>query len=112
MLSIVSSKSRALTRPHGAASVPSAEHFSELRRAFLMEHRRPIYYQLLADGQLEAHLKAIGHVAVAELARQTARVRALHPDLDRHTIRASAEGIIMCDGSLLLLPHIPPRCAV
>lgn len=95
MLHFESSKSRALTMPHGAVSVPSAEHFSELRRAFLMEHRRPVYFCLLADGQLDTHLKAIGNVAMAELERQADRLKALSPGAEPRSICAAAERIVM-----------------
>ena len=95
MLNFVSSKSRSQTRMADAVSVPSAEHFSELRRAFLMEHRKPVYCGLLADGQLDTHLKAIGSVAVDELDRQATRLKAIHPDADPLAIRDTAESIVM-----------------
>ena len=95
MLSFVSSKSRALTRLPSAVSGQSAEYFSEMRRAFLMEHRRPVYYCLLADGQLDTHLKAIGSVAMEELDRQIARLKAIHPDADPLVIRDTAESIVL-----------------
>lgn len=95
MLNFVSSKSRPRTRLADAVSVSSAEYYSELRRAFLMEHRRPVYYCLLADGQLDTHLKAIGSVAVDELDRQATRLKAIHPDADPLAIRDTAESIVM-----------------
>ena len=95
MLNYVSSKSRSETRMADAVSVPYAEHFSELRRVFLMEHRRPVYYCLLADGQLDTHLKAIGSVAMDELDRQATRLKAIHPDADPLTIRDTAESIVL-----------------
>lgn len=95
MLNFVSSKARSRTRMADAVSKPSAEHFSEMRRAFLMEHRKPVYYCLLADGQLDTHLKAIGSVAMDELDRQTARLKALHPDTDPLVIRETAERIVL-----------------
>lgn len=95
MLRFVSSKAQSRTRSAVAVSVPSAEHFSELRRAFLMEHRKPVYYSLLADGQLDTHLKAIGSVATEELDRQAARLKAIHPDADPLTIRDTAERIVL-----------------
>ena len=95
MLRFVSSKEQSRTRLADAVSVPSAEHFSELRRSFLMEHRRPVYYCLLADGQLDTHLKAIGNVAEAELDRQIAKLKAFYPGADPLAIRDTAERIVM-----------------
>ena len=95
MLHFESSKSRSETRMTDAVSGASAEHYSELRRAFLMEHRRPVYYCLLADGQLDTHLKAIGSVAMEELDRQAALLKAINPDADLMTIRYTAERIVL-----------------
>lgn len=95
MLNFVSSKSRPRTRLADAVSVSSAEYYSELRRAFLMEHRKPVYYCLLADGQLDTHLKAIGSVAMEELDRQAALLKAINPDADLMTIRYTAERIVL-----------------
>ena len=95
MLRFVSSKEQSRTSLVDAVSVPSAEHFSELSRAFLMEHRKPVYYCLLADGQLDTHLKAIGSVAMDELERQNERLQALHPSADPVAIRGAAERIVL-----------------
>lgn len=95
MLRFVSSKAQSRTSMADVVSEPSAKHFSELRRAFLMEHRKPVYYCLLADGQLDTHLKAIGIVAIDELDRQATRLKAIHPDADPLTIRDTAESIVL-----------------
>lgn len=95
MLSFLSSKKQSQMRMADAVSEPSAEYFSEMRRAFLMEHRQPVYFLLLADGQLDTHLKAIGSVATAELDRQIARLKALCPWDDPLVIHCTAMRIVV-----------------
>lgn len=89
------SKSQTAANTPEALSKFTSEHFSEMRRKFLMEHRQSVYYQLLDAGQLDAHLKAIGNVATTEMDRQTARLQSLSPMADLHAARTAAEQIII-----------------
>lgn len=92
--------SKILKSPNMASSLDTStnftsEHFSEMRRTFLMENRPSVYYSLLDAGQLDTHLKAIGNVATTEMDRQTARLQSLSPMADLHAAHTAAEQIII-----------------
>ena len=95
MVNLATSKISSQMELNNVSSETAADYFGALRRAFLMEHRRPVFYCLLTYGQLDTHLKAIGSVAEAEMDRQTARLEALHPGADPLAIRDTAERIVM-----------------
>lgn len=73
----------------------TSEHFSEMRRTFLMENRPSVYYSLLDAGQLDTHLKAIGNVATTEMDRQATRLLSLSPGADMLSVRNAAEKIVI-----------------
>lgn len=89
------SKSKTAASTLESLSKFTPEHFSEMRRTFLMEHRQSVYYRLLTAGQLDAHLKAIGNVATTEMERQTAQLQALSPSADLLAVRTAAEKIVI-----------------